>query len=362
MNNSPLHTYSGSIFYRLLMDSGRGYRLSRHLLLLLALSAISVNQIYMGFVGYHALLGNTIYLLVLLSLLVCLVLSYGNIYLLIPRLLLKEHYPAYFLCLMVGVACILLFQYAIEYSVFRYYRLDPPIYSYFNAIGPPFWLELIASFFVNWIALLGISFTVILKHWLMNNSRLQELETIHLQSEVEQLKERVNPRFLFSVLHTVCEEVEKDQAKASDLLMELSEVLRYELYDSSRPELFLHAEIAFLRNYLQLEKSAYGKMEYRIEEEGRLGALFVPPMLFLPLVQQVVAKGKERGDYFSVEIGFCLTDQGLTFVCGGSEELSLDEEPFINVRLRLERLYKERFSLRIEERSRLHLHIQYETI
>lgn len=358
---SQIDSYQQTFIYKLLMSPDVSYRITRHLLLLLAVLAISFNQAYMGFMGYHELLGNNLYYIALFILVTYFVLGYFNIYVLIPRFLLKEKYLIYFVSFFVSILFSLILHFGLEYAIFAHYNLKPSVYSFFSEGGNPFWLEALSSFLVDSIAIFGVSFTVILKYWLINDNQVNELENVHMQSEVEKLKEKVNPQFLFSILHRVGDIVEADQAKASDMLMELSEVLRYELYDCNREEVLLNSEIAFIENYLQLEKSCYGKMEFNITIEGNMSGVLIPPLLFLPAIQYAVRKGQERNQYFLTDVRFVLTRDSVSLFCSSPENATIDDPGLMNMRLRLDRLYDKRYLLQIcgDANPMLHIKIDF---
>ena len=101
--------------------------------------------------------------------------------------------------------------------------------------------------------------TLLLKEWMIENQRVSQMEKAHVLSEVEQLKEQVSPELLFKTLHHSGELTLTEPEKASKMLMKLSQLLRYQLYDCSRQKVLLSSEIAFLTNYLTLGRG--GKQE-----------------------------------------------------------------------------------------------------
>ena len=74
--------------------------------------------------------------------------------------------------------------------------------------------------------------TLLLKEWMIENQRVSQMENV--LSEVEQLKEQVSPELLFKTLHHSGELTLTKPEKASKMLMKLSQLLRYQLYDCSR--------------------------------------------------------------------------------------------------------------------------------
>lgn len=360
MLRSRKDTHQDSFLYKLLIDRGACYRAGRHFLLILAGVVISINQVYMGFAGYYEILGDCMPFFVFFILATYLLMAYLNIYLLVPRLLLKEKYAAYFGLFFLLILVLLFIHYGVEYAVFNYFDLSPGVFSFFGHKINPFWLEFTATFLINSITILGVGFTVLLKYWFINDMKANELETVHVRSEVEKLKEQVSPSLLFSILHRVSDMAETDPAKASDMIMELSQILRYELYDCNRPDVLLNSEINFIRNYLRLEQSACGKMEVDLTIEGETNGVLIPPLLFLPIVQYAVRQEQEKKDFIRIMVRLCSSNDSISFSCSCSTWES-DNSGLANIRLRLEKLYNDRYSLQHTEGDKpmLQLKINY---
>ena len=78
--------------------------------------------------------------------------------------------------------------------------------------------------------------------------------------------------------------IEDDPKKASQVLMKLSDLLRYQLYDSSRDNVLLTSEIHFLEDFLNLEKVRRDNFNFLISKEGELSGEQVPPLLFISFI------------------------------------------------------------------------------
>ena len=122
--------------------------------------------------------------------------------------------------------------------------------------------------------------TVLLKEWMIDHQRVSQMEKAHVLSEVEQLKEQVSPELLFKTLHHSGELTLNEPGKASKMLMKLSQLLRYQLYDCSRAKVLLGSEITFLNNYLTLEQGSQSQFSYEFLSEGEVNRTLVPPLLF----------------------------------------------------------------------------------
>ena len=227
------------------------YRIARHILLLAAVTAVSLNQNIYTFGARIEQLGNQVYLAGLCTLISYFIVGYLHLYLLVPKLLLKKKYLAYILCSSVSVLLLILLRYVQEYWIFTSSGIPPVRGSYLNMVSI---LDSLSDYMLNMICITGISMTVLLKHWMTENQRVNQLERKQIQSEVDNLKEQVNPSLLFNTLNRTGVLSKSEPQKAADMVLRLSQLLRYQLYDGARDKVLLNSEINFLTHYLALEK------------------------------------------------------------------------------------------------------------
>ena len=93
----------------------------------------------------------------------------------------------------------------------------------------------------------------IITDWLRQNQQTQELEKKNIQSELQFLKSQVNPHFLFNTLNNLYALTLKKSDKAPEIVLKLSEMMRYMLYECNEKRVSLRKEINYLNNYLELE-------------------------------------------------------------------------------------------------------------
>lgn len=101
-------------------------------------------------------------------------------------------------------------------------------------------MDYLSSFPLTLLSIMGGGMTVLLRLWILENQRVMQLEKIRLQSEIEHLKEQISPSMLFRVLHYSGEQALVNPGKASEMLMKLSQILRYQLYDCNREKVLLN--------------------------------------------------------------------------------------------------------------------------
>ena len=182
-----------------------------------------------------------------------------------------------------------------------------------------------------------------------------QLEAGLREAELEALRARLNPHFLFNTLQNISVLTQKEPKVASRMLARLGDLLRVVLRRGSQPETTLAAEIALTQAYVELEKMRFGDglcVRFEIAPETR--AALVPTFLLQPLIENAIIHGLKRAQQTGVivvmsageeqDLILKVSDNG---VGPPSEDLS---EMQIGVGLgstgeRLARMYPERHSL-----------------
>lgn len=337
-----------TILYRFLVSPE--LRWVRHLVLILVLSTISFNQVFIIFIDYRDVLGGWIYAFTFLYLLTYMAVVYLNLFELFPRYLLKRRYMAYLSLLSAAMIVALLIQMAVEYLAYSYW---PELYARGPYFSVPMVMDYISSFMLSTLCMIGGTMTVLLKEWMIEHQRVSQMEKAHVLSEVEQLKEQVSPELLFKTLHRSGQLTLHDPGKASKMLMKLSQLLRYQLYDCSRAKVLLGSEIAFLTNYLTLEQDSQSQFSYVFTSEGEVNRILVPPLLFIPFVQHIVKLIKEQQILIPVILNIRLkvANGTILFTCLCAQVNLSTDKGLERIIQRLNLLYGNRYGLVLTEGS-----------
>lgn len=279
----------------------------------------------------------------ILSFFYALGLIYFNIYLLVPRMVFRQKYGSYFLwVLIVSVISFALVHFSDPYT------------------GEPgnvqlTWSAFLSVFFVVVIILSCTSAIKLFQQWVKDRHRLAELEKHTLEAELERLKSQINPHFLFNMLNNVNVLTRKDPAKASEVVEKLSELLRYQLYDSAQDNILLISDIQFLRNFLHLEKIRRDRFEFTLTISGRPEGIRLPPFLFIPFVENAVKHNADSLHESFVHLSFDIREDSLLFVCENSRPAGPPPGRtrgglgLANIRRRLDLLYSSRYSLFVRQ-------------
>lgn len=338
-------TIKRTFLYNFLINPS--YRIWRHIIAILGVSVIAINSTYITFQPNIDALGNTIFLIFLCSVIVIVCIGYFNIYVLVPKYLLKKKYTIYICSLILSASLMVLSGLLIEYIVYSYMDLPHERTSYFNMVSV---LDILSNITMNSLCIAGISMTILLRHWMIEDAHINELEKRHIQSEVERLKEQANPQFLSNILNRASSLTKSDPAKASDMLYKLSQLLRYQLYDCSREKVLLTSEINYLKNYLALEQQYSNAFEYKVESKGDINRVFVATLLFIPFVHGVI-----EGIYGSdiqpaiINLNFKVDKNNVFFTIHSGSIRKNQVSGYSGIIQRLSILYPDRYALTVED-------------
>jgi two-component system, LytTR family, sensor kinase len=189
------------------------------------------------------------------------------------------------------------------------------------------------------------------------------LEKDKLNLELDFLKAQVNPHFLFNTLNSVYARVFDSDEQAADLVLRLSELMRYNLYESDVARIALDKELSYVQNYLDLERNRlsdqYVVIDY--EQSGNPATYQIVPLLLITFVENAFKHGvKGATEPAYVQVSATVTAGQLVFRVENSvprrHQISAMEPPtglinksggigLGNVRRRLDALYKDRYEL-----------------
>jgi LytS/YehU family sensor histidine kinase len=196
---------------------------------------------------------------------------------------------------------------------------------------------------------------VIFKKWITDVQHMHELQQVNLRTELEQLKSQVNPHFLFNTLNNLMVLMKTDPEKASQILLGLSDLLRYQLYDSAMEKILLVKDIDFIKNLLALEKIRKNDFSFEINTEGNIDNVNLPPFLFIPFVENAIKHGASTVGHSYLVLNFHATENKLFFTSENSKppvkRNSIGGLGLKNINRRLELLYPGNHTLEITDET-----------
>ena len=317
---------SENVLFRFLISPS--HRIFRHLLLIVFIGAVLFNS--------TSVIENPVIIFIYF-----IVLFYVNMYVLVPRFLFRNKNIAY--CLAVVGILVLVAICGYFFNPFdKGHGLNIPLFSFLTAL------------------LLAASSSIkLFQRGMRDKQLIDELEQSKTYAELEQLKNQINPHFLFNMLNNANVLTKKDPEKASQVLMKLSDLLRYQLYDSARDKVLLTSDIHFLEDFLNLEKVRRDSFDFLISKEGDLSGVQIPPLLFISFVENAVKHNNDATKPSYVNLYFDVRKDELFFKCINSKPAlksigSTGGLGLANVKRRLELLFPAAYSLTIEDDTEMY--------
>ncbi len=272
--------------------------------------------------------------------------TYFFVYYLIPRYIVKKKYTKFFLLFIFSLIIFYLVKTGLIYLLVT--KNVWPENSGINA----FTFDHIVEVTIGVLYVTAIGATIKLTYeWINEKRKNEELQKTQLRTELNFLKSQIQPHFFFNTLNNLYALVIKKSPTAPDVVLKLSEIMQYVLYDAKEPKISLLNEINYIYSYLDLEKLRYGDtVKSSIEITGNIDEVEIPPLLFLPFIENCFKHGIANNDDIKVDIRFEITDNFLFFTVENTfhknNEISVKHGIGIeNVKRRLQLLYGENFTL-----------------
>ncbi len=209
------------------------------------------------------------------------------------------------------------------------------------------------------VLMLGFDLSIaLLSRYQAEQEKARRLETEHLRYELEHLKAQLNPHFFMNMLNNIHGMVELDPVKAQGMIMELSKLMRYVLYEGAKSLTSLSEEAGFINNYVELMRKRYSSRKVKISvelPEGDYTKVFLPPLLFISIIENAFKHGISYQSLSFVDIRLSLENGRIRLRCANSIHRRTKEKDYaggvglVNLRQRLQLLYGSRFTLNITE-------------
>ena len=207
------------------------------------------------------------------------ILVYFNLFYLIPNYLTEKKFLLYCGLLILSVLVITPIKLLVFYLILH------------NAetfiIGKQFWF-FIATFLIVGSSTIG----KIITDWVRHLRERKDLQTQTMQSELRFLKSQINPHFLFNTLNNLYALTLKKSDKAPEIVIKLSEMMRYMLYECNERRVPLQKEVNYIQNYLDLERLRQGKnVEINFKVQGQVFDQQIAPLMFIPFLENSFKHG-----------------------------------------------------------------------
>lgn len=130
------------------------------------------------------------------------------------------------------------------------------------------------------------------KHWNSKQRDWLHAQQEKVTAELQLLKAQVHPHFLFNTLNNIYSFSLENSPKTPGLILKLSNLLSYMLYDCKAAEVRLQKELEIMKNYIELERERYGNnIDISWNENGEIQDQFVAPLMMLPFLENAFKHG-----------------------------------------------------------------------
>ena len=281
-----------------------------------------------------------------------------NNYLLIPRFLLPGKLRTYLWYAVLAMILALAYQYADFRVIMAKESLMPPP-------GPPFRhphrllpLPLLLSFVYDILVIGGnVAIALTLQRF---DDRLdrERLLKINAENELSYLKAQISPHFYMNMLNNIHGMIEIDGPGAQEMVLDMSKLMRYMLYDSAMPSISLDKEIEFMNTYLGIMRRRYPESKVEISasfpDSGNVRDISIPPLLFLVFIENAFKHGISYQAKSFVRINLKVADGRINFnirnsLSAAEKNASKAGIGLKNISQRLELLYHGEARLDIQE-------------
>ncbi len=176
--------------------------------------------------------------------------------------------------------------------------------------------------------------------------KLNEQKQKNTEAELNWLKNQLNPHFLFNTLNNISSLTQIDADAAQDSISQLSDLLRYALYQSNQKMVPITGEIEFMRNYIDLMRlRCTEKTSVDVDMNVGNGNMMIAPLLFISLIENAFKHGVSNSNDSFIRIGMKTEDDTIIFSCANSNFPKTDKNRsgsgigIENLRRRLQLIY-----------------------
>jgi len=269
---------------------------------------------------------------------------YGNAVWLIPEFYMRQRKTVYVLLVLVLLVTVALYRAGTSWWFYNtYFAVKPQDFPW-------------TSVFSTLVSGVLIYFTSVLFYIAVRYFQLQEqqqvLEKKQVESELNLLKAQVQPHFLFNSLNNIYFYAQRESPVTAAMLEKLSQIMRYFVDEAPKDLIPLQTELSFIHSYIELEKT---RMRYplsvSVKETGEVAHIQIPPMLVIPLVENVFKHGidkRKEDNFISIDIEHKGQEMVVT-VKNKIAEMGTDEKSgkgLANLRNRMLLLYGNKSSLK----------------
>lgn len=283
--------------------------------------------------------------------------TYVSIYKLIPDYLIKKRYKlfalycTYTLIISCYLIIVSIFFSLIYLANFEYANMNPYTQNIILVVSAVYLIVILVSAF----RLLKLNSENVKRNQALEK-KILETQLQLKEQELNYLKMQIHPHFLFNTLNTLYGFALKKADETHEMILKLSNLLDYLLYQVDKPFVLLTEEINHIDDYIELEKMRFNKtLQVTFKHDAVNTSTQIAPMLFIPFIENSFKHGSLINGVLYINIVLQSTEDSIIFSIENSsfndELISENGIGLENIKKRLELLYQDRYTLQISNKD-----------
>lgn len=276
-----------------------------------------------------------------------LIVSYTIVYLTDKFLERKKYLKLIFYSGLVLLAGILIYRLIFAYVVSR---------NFYNLENLSFWdFRFLDYAYGLFLPVAAITILHLIRKWVSSQKKMYEMAKLKMNHELSFLKIQLNQHFLFNTLNNIDSLIYSDPETASQTVVNLSNLLRYSIYETDVQRVPVKKEIDYIITFIELYELRLAdndKIELKIS--GEYDDLFIVPRLFIPFVENALIYGKKDDDSkIYISVTFCGKKVSLNTM-NQTKKIDFEKQGGVgikNVKRTLDLVYPNRYKLEITDKD-----------
>jgi len=276
------------------------------------------------------------------------ILTYFTIYFLVPKFILTKKYMLFFAYFLFSLTLLYVVKTGLTYLL-----INKNVWPEAEGVQRAFTFNHVVAVTLGEVYVVALASAIKLTvDWVTEKRKNDKLQKIQLRTELNFLKSQIQPHFFFNTLNSLYALAIEKSDNTPEAILKLSEMMQYVLYEVKEPKISLLKEINYIHSYLELEKLRFGDtIKSKLTISGDIDGVVVPPLLFLPFIENCFKHGAKNNVDLKVNITFKKNEMGLLFCVENNFDNLADVDAkhgigIENVKRRLQLLYLNKFMLK----------------
>ena len=226
---------------------------------------------------------------------------YVNVFYLIPKFILRKRYWQYLFSLILILISVYLIRTGLNYLL-----VTKEIWPEAEDSGKFLELNHIIAVILGELYVIGfVSAIKLVIDWSIEKRRNEDLAKLQMSTELKYLRTQIQPHFFFNTLNNLYALTLSKSDNAPRLVIKLSEMMQYVLYEVKSSKTNLLEEINHINNYIDIERLRFGNsVESEMDITGNIEDVEVPPLLFLSFIENCFKHGLKENDHIKINMSF----------------------------------------------------------